>query len=409
MSSLPPVFLPHSRPPHSLPEPEDAQEKLAPSDEHHEAFSQRLPPWYDEHRRAMPWRGAADPYRIWVAEVMLQQTRVDQATPYFRRFVKAFPTAETLAEAERDDVLMRWEGLGYYARARHLHEAAQIVVDEHDGAVPDTWDTIRELPGVGPYTAAAVLSIAFGKPHAVLDGNVVRLLTRVFAVEDDATKARTRRRLRAVADELLDHAHDADVDPGDFNQALMELGATVCPPTAPDCPSCPLQSACAAYDEGAPEAYPQKKKKPPKPHHDVAVGLLENEAGELFIQRRPDDGLLGGLWEFPGGKTKDGEDVADACRRELREELDVDADVGALFHRLDHAYSHFKITLHAFRCRLPDSGAAPTPAEDQPTRWVAREALDEYAFPRANRRLIEELEARQEQPKLFDQREAGGS
>jgi A/G-specific adenine glycosylase len=385
-------------------DPDD--DALTLTDAHHHAFTERLPPWYAEHRREMPWRGAAtEPYRIWVAEVMLQQTRVDQATPYFRRFVKAFPTAEALADAERDDVLMRWEGLGYYARARHLHEAAQIIVDEHGGAVPDTWDAIRELPGVGPYTAAAVLSIAYGKPHAVLDGNVVRLLTRIFAVADDATKTRTRRRLRTAADQLLDHAHETGADPGDFNQALMELGATVCTPTAPDCPICPLQCACAAYDEGAPEAYPQKKKKPPRPHHDVAVGLLENEAGELFIQRRPDDGLLGGLWEFPGGKTEDGEDVADACRRELREELNVDVEVGTLFHRLDHAYSHFKITLHAFRCRLPD-GAAPTPAEGQPTRWVAREALDDYAFPRANRRLIEELDARREQPRLFDQRGA---
>ena len=349
----------------------------------------------------MPWRGAADPYRIWVAEVMLQQTRVEQATPYFERFVEAFPTAQALAEAERDAVLMRWEGLGYYARARHLHEAAGIVVEEHGGHVPDTWEALRALPGIGPYTAAAVLSIAYGKPHAVLDGNVVRLLTRVFAVSDDATKSKTRRRLRALANALLEEAHTQGVPPGTFNQAMMELGATVCTPTAPRCPDCPVQGSCAAYAEGTPEAYPKKKKKAPVPHHDIAVGLLENDAGELFIQRRPDEGLLGGLWEFPGGKQEDGESLKDTCRRELREELGVKVEVGSLFHRLDHAYSHFKITLHAFRCRLTGD-AAPTAAEGQPTRWVPPEALDDYAFPRANRRLIEELEARREHPTLFD-------
>ncbi|PSQ98594.1 MAG: A/G-specific adenine glycosylase [Bacteroidetes bacterium QS_9_68_14] len=361
-----------------------------------------MPAWYAEHRREMPWRGTADPYRIWVAEVMLQQTRVEQATPYFRRFVDAFPTVEALAEAERDAVLKRWEGLGYYARARHLHEAAQIVADEHGGDVPDTWDAIRELPGIGPYTAAAVLSIAFGKSHAVLDGNVVRLLARVFAVEKDPSKSGTRRRLRDAADALLADACDQGVAPGDFNQAVMELGATVCTPSAPRCPDCPVQDACAAYAEGAPEAYPHKRKKAPVPHHDVAVGLLENEAGELFIQRRPDEGLLAGLWEFPGGKQEGGEALAETCRRELREETGARVEVGRLFHRLNHAYSHFKITLHAFRCRLAEGSNAPTSAEGQPTRWVAPASLDDYAFPRANRRLIEELEERQERPTLFD-------
>ena len=375
---------------------------LSPSSEHYQAFSQRLPDWYAEHRRDMPWRGAADPYRIWVAEVMLQQTRVEQATPYFRRFVDAFPTAEALAEADRDAVLKRWEGLGYYARARHLHEAARIVVDEHSGNVPDTWEAICDLPGIGPYTAAAVLSIAYDRPHAVLDGNVGRLLARVFAVEEDVTKSRTRRRLRDAANVLMAEAHDTGVSPGAFNQAMMEVGATVCTPSAPHCPACPVQSACAAFAEGAPEAYPQKKKKAPVPHHDIAVGLLENEAGELFIQRRPDEGLLAGLWEFPGGKQEDGETLEETCRRELREETGAAVEVGPLFHRLDHAYSHFKITLHAFRCRPADGSAAPTAAEGQPTRWVAPAALDEYAFPRANRRLIEELKERRTHPTLFD-------
>lgn len=368
---------------------------LQPTEQHKKAFRQDLLDWYADEKRAMPWRKTSDPYRIWVAEVMLQQTRVDQAEPYYQRFLEAFPTVEALAEAEQDEVLRRWEGLGYYARARHLHEAAQQVVEAHGGRVPETYDEIRELPGVGPYTAAAVLSIAYGKPHAVLDGNVARVLARVFTLEEDVTKGRTRRRLRALAGELLDPER-----PGAFNQALMELGATVCTPTLPGCPRCPIRTVCGAYAASTQADYPVKKKKAPVPHHNIAVGLIFNEAGEVLIQRRPEDGLLGGLWEFPGGKREDDEALEETCRRELREELGIEVEIDGLFHRLDHAYSHFKITLHAFRCQIQDG--TPRAKENQPMRWVALDALDDYAFPRANRRLIEKLEERQRQPHLFD-------
>ena len=369
-----------------MPDPTDAQRR---------AFRNDLLDWYAGAKRAMPWRETNDPYRIWISEVMLQQTRVDQAQPYYERFVAAFPTVEALAEAERDDVLRLWEGLGYYARARHLHRAAQHVVEEFGGQVPDTYDAIRTLPGVGPYTAAAVLSIAYGRPHAVLDGNVARVLARVFTVEDDIKKSRTRRRLQALADDLL-----APQQPADFNQALMELGATVCTPTAPQCPDCPLQDVCEALEEGAPEAYPFSKKKPPVPHHDVVVGLVFDKTGRLLIQRRPEDGLLGGLWEFPGGKREDGEPLEETCRRELREELGIEVEAERLFYRLDHAYSHFKITLHAFTCRLAEG--TPASKEGQPLRWAGVDELETYAFPRANRRLIEELIRRRRAPRLFD-------
>ncbi len=343
----------------------------------------------------MPWRETDDPYRIWISEVMLQQTRVDQAEPYYRRFTEAFPTVEALAEAKLDDVLRLWEGLGYYSRARNLHRAAQQIVEKHGGRVPEGYEAIRALPGVGPYTAAAVLSIAYGKPHAVLDGNVIRVLARVFAVEDDAAKSATRRRLQRLADALLDARQ-----PAAFNQAMMELGALLCTPKSPRCEACPLQAVCAAYAEGNPEAYPVKKKKTPVPHYDVAVGLVHDAEGRLLIQRRPEDGLLGGLWEFPGGKARPGEAPEDACQRELREELGIEVEAERLFHRLGHAYSHFKITLHAFACRI--RAGTPTAREGQPLRWASPAALADYAFPRANRRLIEELQRRERAPRLFD-------
>ncbi len=343
----------------------------------------------------MPWRETDDPYRIWVAEIMLQQTRVDTVRDYYHRFLEAFPTVEALAAAGRDEVLKRWEGLGFYARARHLHEAAQHVVDEHDGTVPDTMDAIKDLKGVGPYTAAAVLSIAYQKSHAVLDGNVTRVLSRVFAVEEDATSSTAQRHLRRLANDLLDPAQ-----PGDFNQAMMELGALVCTPSTPHCDRCPLNEVCRAHDAGTEEDYPITPASEPVPHHDIAVGLVFDEDDRLLIQRRPDEGLLGGLWEFPGGKQEEGESMETACRREVKEELGIEVNDVEPFYTLSHAYSHFKITLHAFRGRIADG--PPVAREDQPFRWVSVDALDDYAFPRANRRLIEELERRQTEPSLFD-------
>lgn len=363
-------------------------------DGHRRAFRKDLLSWFERVRRPMPWRETDDPYRIWVSEVMLQQTRVDQAWPYYERFTAAFPTVEALAAAPLDAVLRLWEGLGYYSRARNLHRAAQRIVEDFDGCVPDTEEAIRTLPGVGPYTAAAVLSIAYGRPLAVLDGNVIRVLTRVFSVTDDVTSSRTRRRLQHLADTLLPPDR-----PAAFNEAMMELGATVCTPTAPACPTCPLNDVCRAFAEGEQERYPVAKKKKPVPHHDIAVGVISDGEGRVLIAQRPENAMLGGLWEFPGGKVEPGETVADACRRELREELGVEVEVGAPIARIDHAYSHFKITLHAFHGRI--LGGMPVHHAAQPLRWVAVEDLGGYAFPRANRRLIEALAERERNPTLF--------
>lgn len=359
------------------------------------AFREGLLSWYDRVARDLPWRRTGDPYAVWISEVMLQQTRVDQAAPYFERFMARFPTVADLAQASLNDVLHAWEGLGYYTRARNLHRAAQRVVEAHGGRLPATYDGLRALPGIGPYTAAAVASIAFGLPHAVLDGNVVRVLARVLAVEDPAAAAATRRRLQETADALLPPER-----PADFNQALMELGATVCTPAAPRCPSCPLAGVCEARRQGRPEAFPVVPRKAPIPHHDVAIGLVFDAEGRLLIQQRPPEGLLGGLWEFPGGKREPGESLEAACLRELREELGISVEVVAPFLQLDHAYTHFKITLHAFLCRI--RAGRPHSDRSLPLAWVAPDDLHRYAFPRANRRVIEALLARSRVPSLFD-------
>jgi A/G-specific adenine glycosylase len=229
----------------------------------------------------------------------------------------------------------------------------------------------------------------------VLDGNVIRVLTRAFAIADEIGSQRTRKKLQALADALLDPSR-----PSAFNQAMMELGATVCTPTAPRCPSCPLRAPCGAWATGTPEAFPVKKKKAPVPHYDIAAGLIFDEEGRLLIQRRPEDKMLGGLWEFPGGKREPGEPLAETCRREVREELGVDVVIEDLFGKVSHAYSHFKITMYAFRCRIQEG--TPESREGLPLRWVTMPELADYAFPRANRRLIEALIARQQNPTLFD-------
>ncbi|MEX0746542.1 MAG: A/G-specific adenine glycosylase [Rhodothermales bacterium] len=352
--------------------------------DHQTAFRKDLLDWYVATHRDLPWRQTADPYRIWLSEVMLQQTRVDQATPYYHRFTERFPSVESLAGADLDEVLLCWEGLGYYSRARKLHEAARMVVKEFDGRIPDSEPEIRALPGVGPYTAAAVLSIAYDKPHAVLDGNVARVLARVFAVESEIDKAPARRALSEAAGLLLDRER-----PGVFNQAVMELGATICAPTLPQCTSCPVRPVCAAYTRGEPTAYPVTTKRRAVPHYDIAVALLFDEGGRLLIQRRPEESMLGGLWEFPGGKRERGERLEETCRRELREELCVEISIDGLFARVSHAYSHFRITLYAYRARIVEG--TPRSSRDLPVQWVDVCDLGRFAFPRANRRIIEHL------------------
>lgn len=346
-------------------------------------FRSRLLGWYDDNKRDMPWRDCGDPYKTWISEIMLQQTRVDQATPYFNRFIERFPDVYALANAEQQDVLKVWEGLGYYSRARNLHHAAKTVVDDFNGQIPDTEDEILELKGVGPYTASAVLSIAFSKPHAVVDGNVLRVLTRYLGIEDDIRSSSTKNTVQEAANELIDEDR-----PGDFNQAVMELGATVCTPSNPDCSECPVSSNCVAYTTLKTDSIPYKSPAKKRPHHQIGVGIIRDDENVL-IALRPEDAMLGGMWEFPGGKQKEDEDIQQTVIRELKEELGVDVTVTKPFMKLNHAYSHFKITLHAYLCELKKGN--PQPKTSQQLKWVSVSELDLYPFPKANRKLTEKL------------------
>lgn len=317
---------------------------------------------------------------------MLQQTRVDQATPYYHRFLKRFPTVQDLAKADRHDVLMAWEGLGYYSRARNLQDAAKQVVDEFDGVFPETYDGIIALKGIGPYTAAAVSSIAFGLPHAVVDGNVIRVISRLFGIRDDVSKNGTKNEIQHIADQLLDQKR-----PGDFNQAVMELGATVCTPKNPVCMMCPVSTSCVAFRTAETDSLPYKAPKKKVPHHQIVVGVCRDNEGRMLIALRPEDKMLGGLWEFPGGKVELGESKEQALTRELKEELGVMVSVGEKITEIKHAYSHFKITLNAYECRIDAGQPEPKAKASKELKWIQPEELENHPFPKANRKLTELL------------------
>ena len=344
------------------------------------ALRRRLLAWYRRARRPLPWRGTRDPYRVWVSEVLLHQTRVETALPYYRRFLRAFPTLAALARAPLDRVLKVWEGLGYYARARHLHEAARILVQEHGGRFPRTPEAWRRLPGVGPYTAGAVCAIAFDRPVPAVDANLRRVFARLYDLPRP-----TASRLEAVA-----RAWMRDGRPGTVLQALMDLGATVCTPRAPRCAACPLAPGCRAYRRGTAERRPLPRPRRPLPHHDIGVGVVRR-GGRVLIAKRNADGLLGGLWEFPGGKQWPGEPLEETVRRELREELGIDVAVGAKVLAIPHAYSHLRVTLHVFECRLRRGRPRPLGCAD--CRWVEPRQLSRYAFPAADAPILDWLRA----------------
>lgn len=317
---------------------------------------------------------------------MLQQTRVDQAAPYYHRFLERFPTIESLAQADRHDVLMAWEGLGYYSRARNLQDAARQISDSHEGVFPDTYDAIIALKGIGPYTAAAVSSIAFGLPHAVVDGNVIRVISRLFGIRDDVSKNGTKNEIQQIANLLLDQKR-----PGDFNQAVMELGATVCTPKNPVCMMCPVSTNCVAFRTAETDSLPYKAPKKKVPHHQIVVGVCRDEENNMLIALRPEDMMLGGLWEFPGGKVEKGETKEQALVRELREELGVMVSVAEKITEIKHAYSHFKITLSAYECRIEPDQPEPKPRASKVIKWIQPQELKDYPFPKANRKLTELL------------------
>ena len=336
--------------------------------------------WFRTAARPMAWRETRDPYRIWVSEIMLQQTRVDTVAPYYERFLLKFPDLRSLARAPLDDVLKAWEGLGYYSRARNLHRAAGIVVARHGAAVPRTAEALEALPGIGRSTAGAIAAIAFGADVPILDANARRVVARLFAIEGDPRSREVERLLWKRSAALVRKGKGRDTA-----LAVMDLGALVCLPNAPRCRECPLRSRCSSDRRGLQDAIPPKRAKRTIPHRDVVAAVFRRKDGALFLMRRPADGLLGGLWAFPSARRDARETLEDALRRSLREKLQVRAVIQRGVGAVRHAYSHYRITLHGFLCES-SGGALPA---GEGTAWLPGRGEGTLALPRADRKLVE--------------------
>lgn len=340
--------------------------------------------WYRRHRRTLPWREHPDPYRVWISEIMLQQTQVDTVIPYYNRFVKRFPSVEALAAASVDDVLKSWENMGYYARARNLHRAARVIVEKYDSVIPDTWKTIIALPGIGNYTAGAILSIAFEQPFPAVDGNVRRVLCRLFAIGESVEKPDTHRTLHRLIAAIIPKK-----SPGLFNQALMDLGAMICTPRSPACIDCPLRMLCKACLDGLQDRLPISERKPATPHERAVAAVIRNRQGRMLVVQRPARGLLASLWKLPGGIVKKAETPSEGLKRLVQEELGIRILVGKPVISVRHAYTHFRITLHAFRCSR--RSGRPRAVTCQDWRWASPGDLEDLAFSKADRAVISSL------------------
>lgn len=360
------------------------------------SFGKALLPWFAQHKRPLPWRENYAPYAVWISEIMLQQTQMERGVSYFNRWMQRFPDVASVASAPEEEVLRLWEGLGYYSRARHLHKAAQRIMREHGGVFPSDIESIRALPGVGPYTAGAIASIAFGHSLPCVDANVERVIARVFDVDSPVKQEPAATRIRALALELVPKGKARE-----HNQAMMELGALVCR-KKPRCEVCPLAQICESRRLGIVTERPVPGKRSAIVPLNVVTGVLRCQ-GKIFVQKRLDSGVWACLWEFPGGRIEGGESPEQAIVREFREETDFGVRIGSKLGVIRHGYTTYRITLHCFALELDETTGTRPPASPQflpiPTltaasdyRWVDKTELAQLAMPAAHRKLADGLE-----------------
>ena len=348
------------------------------------SIASHLLTWYHKNKRTLPWRDSGNPYAIWVSEIMLQQTRVDTVIAYFERWMERFSTIESLAAADERDVLNLWEGLGYYSRARNLHRAAKIVVKEYQGELSENTTDLIKLPGIGRYTAAAISSMAFGHDAAALDGNIRRVYARVFNIDAVIGTKEAEKIFWTLAEENLPKG-----EAGDYNQALMDLGATICTPRNPTCEECPINEFCKAYQLDIQEFRPARKVKREVPHHIHAAAVVV-EDGKVLLAQRPEKGLLGRMWEFLNGRIipkGDGDgNPAKGLANVIWEGYQVKIHAMNPLTKVDHAYTHFKITEYAFHCTMLEL------SEKDNLRWVALEDLEDYPMGKVDREIARSLQ-----------------
>jgi A/G-specific adenine glycosylase len=350
------------------------------------AISNQLLGWFARNKRPLPWRMDCSPYNIWISEVMLQQTRVETVIPYYLRWLQRFPDVEAVAEAPEDDILKHWEGMGYYSRAQNIQKTARILVSECAGEFPIDHQAILKLPGIGPYTAGAIMSLAFNQDYPAVDGNVERVLARVFDIKTPVKERATRALIGMLAQGLSPQGEARN-----FNQALMELGAVLCTPKNPLCSACPVDHFCASLRLAIVRDRPVPAKKKGTVPVEAALGILVRK-GHIFIQKRGGSGLMPGLWEFPGGKIRAGESPEQALVREFSEELGIKIHPLHKIGVIKHQYTSFRVTLHCFLCRASDERQEPVLRGAVASRWVTTEEIAQFPFPAANGKLLKRLQ-----------------
>lgn len=375
------------------------------TDEETKEFQDQFIQWYEQEKRNLPWRYNRDPYRIWISEIMLQQTRVDTVIDYFYRFMEWFPTIEELATAPEEKLLKAWEGLGYYSRARNIQAAAKQIMSEFDGKMPQTPEEISSLKGIGPYTTGAIASIAFGLPEPAVDGNVMRVVSRLFCIEADIAKASSRKIFDEAMRKIIDETY-----PGEFNQAMMDLGSAICTPTSPKCEACPIQAFCLANKRGIQTSFPVKTKKAkPKDVYYISAAL-QNHSGAYYFEERDSQKLLANMWTFPmvevtqeeyerlkkGWEAKREVDLFDDLVAEDGKELPFEKQELFIWQtrhlgEVTHVFSHLKWHVLLFYGRATEE-AEQEFTENKNSKWLKPAAFDSVVFPKVQMKLVEQLE-----------------
>lgn len=343
--------------------------------------------WFDKNQRDLPWRYSYEPYQIWISEIMAQQTQMDRVVEYHNRWMDSFPDIQALARSSEAQVLKCWEGLGYYSRARNIYKTAKLLIDKHNATLPKNITTLLSLPGVGPYTAGAIASIAYEEDVAVVDANIERIFSRLFNIDLIPGSPEAKREYWQKAEALLPKGESRN-----FNQALMELGALVCRPKQPNCSVCPVSEHCMALQYDLISVRPIPKKSTKTIPIKMATGVLLHK-GLLFIQQRLADDVWGALWEFPGGRMKEGETAEDTVIREYMEETELAVRVEAKITTTIHHYTRYKVTLHCFFVSLDQDESDPVLHAAQEFHWIPFEQLDQFAFPAGHRKLIAFMKA----------------
>lgn len=354
-----------------------------------EQVQQCLLDWFIRTDRQLPWRKTYDPYHVWISEIMLQQTQMERGIDYFLRWLSRFPDVHAVAAADEHEILKYWEGLGYYARARNLHVAAKRISSSHGGVIPCDPEVLLTLPGIGPYTAAAISSIACNVDIPVVDANVLRVYARLFDIDSPVKSGVSRKKIEELARKMLPEGRARH-----FNQALMDFGGLICLPRNPDCSSCPVAFGCLARQRGTVADRPVMTSPKRTILIEMATGILESD-GKLFIQQRKNEDIWGGLWEFPGGRLEEGEDPAETVIREYREETGFCVKVCGEITSVTHFYTHYKVILHCYAVMLAGETVQPEPhlTAAQESRWVEPDELTSYAFPAGHRKLLDYMAA----------------